>query len=140
MTVAYYPGQWVFMMCDFNTGFKPPEMVKYRPVLSISKKRNDSTKLCTVVPLSSSKPTVIRDYHYQFPTNELPKHWREKYEENWLKIDMVTTVGFNRLTLPWSGRDVAGNRIYQQKPIKTNHRVTISNKLSDYLMVKVEKS
>ena len=40
-------------MCDFRTGFKPPEMVKMRPVVVVSGKR---TGVGTVVPLSATAP------------------------------------------------------------------------------------
>ncbi|MEQ9178418.1 MAG: type II toxin-antitoxin system PemK/MazF family toxin, partial [Nitratireductor sp.] len=34
-------------MCDFNTGFRVPEMVKRRPVVVISPKIKARPRLCT---------------------------------------------------------------------------------------------
>ena len=43
------------MQCDFS-GFRPPEIVKVRPVISVSRARNDAAPLCTVVPVSHTRP------------------------------------------------------------------------------------
>lgn len=64
------PGQ--ILVCHFGLGFRPPEMVKTRPVLVISPKRRDATMLCTVVPISSKAPEEIRPYHFKLPEGVLP--------------------------------------------------------------------
>jgi len=121
------------MMCDFNRGFQPPEMTKCRPVITISKKRNDGTPLCTIVPISSSRPDVIRNYHYLLPSEALPKHLRGKYPESWIKADMLTTVSFSRLNLFWNKKDNNGKRVYQTGAIDIEHRIEVSSCISSYL-------
>jgi uncharacterized protein YifN (PemK superfamily) len=121
------------MMCDFNTGFKPPEIVKRRPVITVSKARNDGAPLCSVIPISSTKPKVVRDFHYLLPSSELPKHLQGQYQESWVKIDMIMTVGFSRLTMLWNGRDGNGARVYQTGKIGQQHIDEISTKLLNRL-------
>lgn len=129
MALQYYPGAWRIMMCDFNTGFQPPEIVKRRPVITLSKARNDGAPLCTVIPISSTQPDIVRDFHYLLPQEELPKHLQGEHPESWVKIDMVTTVAFSRLTMLWNGRDNNGKRVYQKGQISIEHRQAISDKL-----------
>ncbi len=129
MSLQTYPGPWRIMMCDFNTGFQPPELVKRRPVITLSRRRRDNAPLCTVIPISSTPPEVVRDFHYQLPAGELPRYLRDRYAENWVKIDMIQTVGFFRLTLLWSGRDLHGNRRYDTSFIEREHRIEITKRL-----------
>ena len=133
MALQHYPGAWRIMMCDFSTGFIKPEMVKRRPIITISKSRNDGAKLCTVLPISSTAPSIVRDFHYQLPNSEMPKTLQDAHEECWVKIDMIQTVAFSRLTMLWSGRDANGGRVYQTSPIGNEHKVAISEKLSSRL-------
>ena len=126
--VQYYPGAWRVVMCDFHTGFKEPEIVKYRPVITASKSRNDGAPLCTVIPISTTPPIVVRDHHYQIPDEALPNHLRNG-EDHWVKVDMLTTVAHRRLTLLWHGRDHYGNRVYQTGKIPDEHIVAISSRI-----------
>ena len=135
MAIKFYPGPWRVMMCDFNTGFQPPEMVKYRPVISVSKKRTDGEQLCTVVPISSTAPGTVRDHHYLIPQTELPHHLRHEYPEAWLKADMIATVAFRRLNLLWHGRDQYGNRVYQTGRISAEHRAEISRRIAAVMVL-----
>ena len=57
MALKYPPKVGTLWICDFNTGFKPPEMIKRRPVVVISPRR--STELCTIVPLSTTVPDPL---------------------------------------------------------------------------------
>jgi uncharacterized protein YifN (PemK superfamily) len=110
-------------------------MVKYRPVISVSRKRNDGEPLCTVVPISSTAPGIIRDHHYLLPQDELPHHLRDKYPEAWVKVDMVATVAFRRLNLLWHGRDAYGNRVYQTGKISLEHREEISRRVAAHFVL-----
>lgn len=123
------------MRCDFNTGFQAPEMIKRRPVLSVSKRRTDGAPICTVIPISSQTPETLRDYHYKLPDEEMP-HILRNGNDNWLKIDMVTTVAFFRLDLLWHGRDAHGKRVYESSPISLEHQVEISSRLEGYISFK----
>ncbi|MGE0844985.1 MAG: type II toxin-antitoxin system PemK/MazF family toxin [Flavobacteriaceae bacterium] len=86
------PGQ--LLICHFGVGFQVPENVKTRPVLVISPHQRQWTGLCVVVPISSQIPKVVRPYHYKLPKGTVPS---EKYEESWIKGDMVIAVGKHRL-------------------------------------------
>lgn len=86
------PGQIV--ACHFGLGFRKPENVKTRPVLVVSPHRRDNVKLCIVVPISSTPPNEVRPYHYKLPKGLVPN---EKYEEAWLKGDLIVSVACHRL-------------------------------------------
>ena len=135
MGIKHYPGAWRIMQCDFNTGFKPPEMTKVRPIITISKARNDGAKLCTIIPISSTPPETKRDFHYLLPSDLLPIHIRMNYPESWVKVDMIQTVSFSRLTMYWHGRNNRGERIYQTSPIPPEHRKILSEKLTNRLAI-----
>ena len=57
MTLNYQPKIKSVVMCDF-AGLNPPEMVKVRPVVVLTKHRHNS-QLVTIIPLSTTPPTVI---------------------------------------------------------------------------------
>jgi mRNA interferase MazF len=80
------------VICDFSEGFRPPEMVKIRPVVVISPRRR-SVQLVTVVPLSSAAPMPVQPWHIQLPHGAYPP----ARGAIWAKCDMVATVGFARL-------------------------------------------
>lgn len=98
-------------MCDFNSGFKIPEMVKRRPVVVISPQIKSRSQLCTVVSLSTTKPDPIMPYHseIELPSGKFPKNMNKTV---WIKGDMVNTVGFHRLDLIRLERDDIGKRTY----------------------------
>lgn len=89
---APQPGR--ILICRFSPTFRKPEAVKTRPVLVISAKRKDAQKLCTVVAISSHAPNQIRPYHMKLPQGLLPG---DKYEQAWIKGDLINTVGCQRL-------------------------------------------
>ncbi|WP_281349387.1 type II toxin-antitoxin system PemK/MazF family toxin [Nitratireductor arenosus] len=105
-------------MCDFNTGFRVPEMVKRRPVVVISPKIKARPRLCTVVALSTEKPDPIMAYHCRIDLQPaLPKPWQSKGV--WVKGDMVNAVAFHRLDLIRLGKDSTGRRKYLLEPLNT---------------------
>ena len=66
--LTFHPKPGTLLICDFDRGFKAPEMVKKRPVVVISPRRRKSTpQLCTVVPLSSSAPNPVEHGTAQSP-------------------------------------------------------------------------
>ena len=83
-------------MCDFNTGFKPPEMVKYRPVVVVSPHPGRMTGLCTIVPLSTTRPIPREPVHHRMDPVSLPG--RLAQNETWAKCDMLYTVSLARLS------------------------------------------
>ena len=93
----FQPKPGMLLMCDFDTGFKPPEMVKVRPVVVISPGRKRSrARLCTVVPLSSAAPKPVESFHCRINPQSLPRTLRRR-RDSWAKCDMLYTVSVDRL-------------------------------------------
>lgn len=118
MSLLFHPKPGNVLMCDFNTGFKPPEMVKVRPVVVISPRRR-SVELCTVVPLSTTAPNPVEAFHWEMAAQSLPGPFATN--RTWAKCDMLATVGLGRLDRVRIGKDSNGNRIY------TTHQVTAAD-------------
>ena len=96
MSLSYHPAIGAILMCDFDTGFRPPEMVKRRPVVIISPRLRQRENLVTVVPLSTTPPNHKMDYHIEFTlANPLPSPFNNP--SMWAKCDMLATVGLTRL-------------------------------------------
>lgn len=111
MAIQFPVGPGTILLCDYSTGFNPPEMVKRRPVVVVSPRLPYRDHLCTVVPLSTTAPD--RDTLYQCrvtPPQRLPAPFDAP--EMWAKADMLATVGFGRLDLFRTGRDQTGKRKY----------------------------
>lgn len=111
MTIQFHPRLGQVLYCDFTTGFAPPEMVKNRPVVVLSRKHHE---LCTVVPLSGSEPDPVLQHHHKMSPSSLPPSIAAKGDW-WAKCDLVTTVAFHRLDRVKDGRGFAGKRIYSSK-------------------------
>ena len=117
MAIRYKPRKGQVLICDFQEaksrrnsqatqrpggsttgqkkdlrGFVPPEMVKRRPVVVLS---NKSSRLCTVVPFSTSAPDPVLTWHHSISGLDLP----DSYDEDtvWAKCDLIYTVCFDRL-------------------------------------------
>lgn len=112
MTINEHPTPGTILICDFNQGFREPEMIKRRPVIVISPKIGIRAKLCTVVALSSSAPRPEMSYHCKLEIDPpLPSPWDRG--DNWVKGDMINAVGFHRLDLVRLGKNKAGKRQYR---------------------------
>ena len=98
------------LICDFNTGFKPPEMIKRRPVVVISPRPRRTNQLCTIVPLSTTAPNPVEPFHHRMGPRSLPGKLARK--ETWAKCDMLATVSLERLDRVMIGREPGGKRIY----------------------------
>lgn len=104
MPIQQQPCLGTILLCNFDLGFKKPEMVKRRPVVVISPQVAWRPGLCTVVGLSTTAPEPKRPYHCKLvidPT--LPSPWDSG--EVWVKGDMIAAVGFHRLDLIRIGRE-----------------------------------
>ncbi len=93
MPLLYQPKPRSVVMCDFH-GFVEPEMVKTRPVVVLASNKRNS-KLVTVVPLSTTEPTILEAHHHELSVNPLPD--KPNYVSCWAKCDMVVTVSLHRL-------------------------------------------
>lgn len=101
------------LLCDYDLGgFKPPEMVKRRPVVVLVGDLPGRGKLHTVVPLSGTESNPRYKYHCRI---DLPEPLPAPFEETawWVKADMTASVGFHRLDLFRTDRDQYGRRKYR---------------------------
>jgi len=114
--LTFHPDRGTILICDFSTGFRPPEMVKVRPVVVISPRRRRGSGLVTVVPLSSTPPEPPEPWHYGLPAGVYPP----ARAPMWAKCDMVATVALDRLDRIKT-RDARGNRSYQVYQIGEHH-------------------
>lgn len=118
MPIREHPAPGTILLCDFNQGFRQPEMVKRRPVVVISPKISVRAGLCTVVPLSTSVPQPEMPYHCRIRLDPpLPPPFDADW--NWVKGDMVCAVGFHRLDLVRMGKDEKGKRQYRWQTLPT---------------------
>ena len=110
MPFYFYPRPGKLLICNFDTGFKPPEMVKKRPVVVISPRFRRKHPLCTVVPLSTTVPDPLEPYHHRMNPQSLPGYLAKS--ETWAKCDMLATVSLERFDRVLIGRNADGRRIY----------------------------
>jgi uncharacterized protein YifN (PemK superfamily) len=115
MAIAEHPGMGIILHCDFSAGFKIPEMVKRRPAVIVSPKIGARAGLCTVVPISTEPPEKVMPYHLELTELQLPPPYDQG--PNWIKGDMVVSVGFHRLDLIRTGKDRTGKRSYYFKKL-----------------------
>ncbi len=99
MPLPYHPRRGEVLICDFDTGFQPPEMVKKRPVVVLSCKESHNRRLCTVVPFSTTAPTPALAWHHPLPHVVVPGLLATA--PMWAKCDMIATVSFERLNKPY---------------------------------------
>jgi mRNA interferase MazF len=115
MAINYHPGQGTIILCDYR-GTIFPEMQKKRPVVVMCNHIHARPNLCTVVPLSTTPPSSMMPYHFKLQTvPPLPSPYDEEY--HWVKADMIGAVAFERLSLPFAGKDASGKRIYDVRTL-----------------------
>lgn len=114
MAITFHPRPGQILLCDFEPGFKEPEMVKKkRPVVVLTGAIKGRANLITVVALSHSEPKPPQPYHYKFPRQSMPMVGGFQEEDSWLKGDMIYTFGFHRFNLIQLGkRGPDGKRLY----------------------------
>ena len=110
MALPFRPEPGTVLMCNFDTGFKPPEMVKVRPVVVVSPRRRHGAALCTVIPLSTTPPAPVEPHHHCLDPASLPGQLARK--QTWAKCDMLYTVSLERLDRVRVGRSGDGRRRY----------------------------
>ncbi len=114
MAITFHPKPGQILLCDFEPGFKEPEMVKKkRPVVVLTGPIKGRANLITVVALSHAEPKPPQPYHYKIPRQSMPMVGRFQEEDSWLKGDMIYTFGFHRFNLIQLGkRGSDGKRLY----------------------------
>jgi len=115
LPLTFYPDPGSIVICDFSTGFQPPEMVEVRPVVVISPRRRRG-RLVTIVPLSSTQSNPIEPWHYEIPKGVYPP----ARGRMWAKCDMVETVALDRLDRVRT-RDPSGRRAYVIFQLEAEH-------------------
>ena len=123
MPLQIHPEQGTIVICDFQ-GMIPPEMNKRRPVVIISPRLRKRQRLCTIVPLSTTEPNPIEAYHHRLHIEpSLPSPYSSKL--CWAKADMIYTVSFDRLYLPFKSKNGDGKRQYDIRIIDKSDLVMI---------------
>jgi uncharacterized protein YifN (PemK superfamily) len=110
MPLEFHPKAGTVVICDFQRGFVPPEMVKRRPAVVVSPPIAARKGLCTVVPLSTGIPHEKMPYQVESPDLKLPSPWDRG--PNWVKADMIYAVSLSRIDLIRRGRDENSRRVY----------------------------
>jgi mRNA interferase MazF len=95
MAIDFHPKRGTVLMCDFTSGFRPPEMVKRRHVVVVSPRYRRHTGLCLVVPFSSVVPFEMEPHHHEIAAGKYP--FFDPAKSVWAKADMLTCVSFQRL-------------------------------------------
>lgn len=95
MAILFVPQQGMVLMCDFDTGFVPPEIAKVRHVVVISPRHRRNSGSCLVVPLSTVAPNPMEPFHYRIPANTYS--FFRKNTDVWAKADLLSHVSFGRL-------------------------------------------
>ena len=108
MGLKYHPERGTILISDFD-GFKEPEMLKRRPVVVVSPRYRNRDDLCTIVPLSTTPPRPVCPYHCRI-TIDPPLPPPYDAAEVWVKADMLCAVSFSRLSVPFDGKDLSGER------------------------------
>lgn len=120
MAIREHPPLGSLLMCDFNQGFRKPEMIKRRLVAVISPKIKDRPGLCTVVSLSLTPPDPALAFHCQIDIRpHLPPHLNS--DGIWVKGDMVYAVGLHRLDFVRFDKNRDGTRNYYYHTLSTDN-------------------
>ena len=96
MGLMYYPSAGEIVVCRYGDQVIEPEMRKSRPAVVIGPRLRNRAKLVTVVPLSTTEPSPLLDYHCRLDmTSVLPEPFDAAVM--WAKCDMVSSVSLDRL-------------------------------------------
>lgn len=130
MAIPFYPKPGTVLRCDYS-GLKAPEMVKDRPVIIVSP-RSRSSKLVTVVPISTTAPEPELEWHYKLVLETpLSPKWPET--RVWVKCDMINTFCSSRLDRLYAL--VEGKRKYYDRRISAGDLKAIRDCISKFLTV-----
>ena len=83
------------LICDYQTGFIPPEMVKKRRVVVVSPKHINNRGLCVVVPISTSPPDSELPTHVRFEAGNY--RFLSNSTACWAKCAILASVSYRRL-------------------------------------------
>ncbi|MDX2113746.1 MAG: type II toxin-antitoxin system PemK/MazF family toxin [Alphaproteobacteria bacterium] len=97
------------LMCDYQTGFVPPEMIKKRRVVVLSPKFINNRGLCTIAPISTSEPEREYPFHVKIEAGNYSFH--SKRQPCWVKCDILSSVSYKRLDRIRIGNQFVAPRI-----------------------------
>lgn len=96
MSLLYYPRVGEILVCHYGNDTIAPEMVKSRPVVVIGPRLRRRADLVGVVPLSTTAPRHVENYHASITLQHpLPRPFDSL--EMWAKCDMFSVVSRQRL-------------------------------------------
>ena len=96
MALTYHPQPGEILLCNYSTGFVPPEMTKLRPVVIVSPRLRRRNDLVSVVPLSTTEPVPVELHQCAIVLlTALPAPYNST--KMWAKCDMIATVALSRL-------------------------------------------
>lgn len=117
MPLPFNPPPGRIVICDF-AGMISPEMTKRRPAIVVSPRIRTRPNLCTIVPISTTAPASIQDHHFELNIHPpLPDPYPAP--DVWVKCDMLYTVCYERLNLPWY-KDEQGKRQFVNQDISAD--------------------
>jgi uncharacterized protein YifN (PemK superfamily) len=108
--LPFHPSPGDILICDYTTGFKPPEMVKRRLCVVVSPKLKRRNDLTTVVPMSQTQPQPEQEWHH--PIDLVSRSWG--HGRRWIACDMLATVAYDRLARPHYRHEVTGIRLFER--------------------------
>jgi len=136
MPIIYPPKRGQILICDF-TGLLAHEMSKVRPVIVLSPRIAHRFDICTVVPLSTTQPKWIENYHYELQLAvPLPPPFDKP--TMWVKGDMVYSLNINRMDKPYV-RTTVGKRNYLEYMISQKDMKAIELCVMNGLGIHIDK-
>lgn len=108
-SLPFHPSPGDILVCDYATGFRPPEMVKRRLCVVISPKLKRRNDLASVVPMSATAPEPIELWHYKVEL--VCRSWGDG--PRWAACDMIATVSYMRLSRPHYRHPVTNVRLFE---------------------------
>lgn len=108
--LPFHPSPGDILICDYTTGFRPPEMVKRRLCIVVSPKLKRRHNLVSVVPLSETEPQPVEAWHHQVAL--VSRSWGDG--PRWAACDMIATVAYERLSRPHYRHPVTNSRLFER--------------------------
>jgi mRNA interferase MazF len=96
MGLSFYPSRGTILVCRYDTVVIDPEMRKARPAVVIGPRLRSRGRLVTVVPLSTTAPAELMDFHCKIElVAPLPPPFNSPVM--WAKCDLISSVSLDRL-------------------------------------------
>lgn len=98
-SINFYPKPSMVLLYKFaeegKSEYAPPEIIKTRPVVVVSRHKRHNETTCTVIPLSLTPPKTVQLWHVLLDGRGMP----DNKSGRWAKCDMITNVSLSRLQL-----------------------------------------